>query len=80
MVARYSVAGEVFRSEKPTIVSETRFGIRPRPPSRDIAMHPDGRRFAIAPALADDSAGRLGKLVLVFNFLDELRRVAPPSK
>ncbi len=76
----YSVQGDVFRADKPSVVSETRFAVRPRPPSRDVALHPDGRRFAIAPVATVETSRPLDKVVFVFNFLDELRRIAPPAK
>ena len=75
MVAGYSVEGQSFRADKPTLVSDARFGVLPRSPSRDIAIHPDGQRFAIAPPA--ETANRISSVVFVFNFLDELRRLAP---
>jgi serine/threonine-protein kinase len=77
MVAGYSVEGESFRADKPKLVSDTRFAVRPRPPSRDVALHPDGQRFAVAPLPDTNASARLDKVVFVFNFLDELRRIAP---
>jgi hypothetical protein len=73
MVAGYSVEGEVFRADKPMLVSDARFAGRPRAPSRDIAIHPDGQRFAVAPPV--DTPGRVDKVVLVFNYFGELRRL-----
>jgi serine/threonine-protein kinase len=78
MVAAYSVDGDSFRADKPKVVSETRFTTRPRPPSRDIAIHPDGQRFAIAPLPESQTTARLDKVVFVLNFFDELRRIAAP--
>ena len=80
MVAGYSVEGESFRAEKPRPVSDTRFGVRPRGPSRDIAVHPDGQRFAMSPVPDEDNATRLDKVVFIFNFFDELRRIAPAGR
>ena len=80
MVAGYSTEGGVFRAERPQLVSETRFVTRPRAPSRDIALHPDGQRFAIALAPPEETITRLDKVVIVFNFLDELRRIAPAPR
>ena len=80
MVVRYSAEGGVFRADRPELVSETRFVTRPRAPSRDIALHPDGQRFAIAAAPPEETITRLDKVVFVLNFLDELRRIAPASK
>ena len=77
MVARYAAEGGSFRADKPTLVSDTRFGVRPRPPSRDVAIHPDGQRFAVATVPDAGTSARLDKVVFIFNFFDELRRIAP---
>jgi serine/threonine-protein kinase len=77
MVAPYTVEGDSFRVEKPRLLSEARFIARPRPPSRDLDIHPDGQRFAIAAPRPDQTTLKLDKVVFVFNFLDELRRLAP---
>jgi hypothetical protein len=39
----------------------------------NLDLHPDGQRFAVAPAV-DESAVRQDKVVFIFNFFDELRR------
>jgi len=41
-------------------------------------LHPDGDRIASAPV--DSSQAPQDKVVLVFNFFDELRRAAPAKK
>jgi serine/threonine-protein kinase len=79
MVAPFSISGSSFQAEKPRVWSEAKFVARPRPPSRDIAIHPDGRRFAFASA-QDGGDAPVDKLVLVFNFFDELRRLTSPGK
>jgi hypothetical protein len=42
-------------------------------------VHPDGDRVATAPAAAPGTV-KADTLVLVFNFFDELRRMAPLAK
>ena len=42
-------------------------------------LHPDGERFALAPA-ANAGGAKQDKVVFIFNFFDELRRIAPASK
>ena len=69
----YSTDGGSFRVGKPQVWAETVIQPRPRAPSRDLDLHPDGQRFAIAPGLA---AAQIDKVVLVFNFFDELKRLA----
>jgi serine/threonine-protein kinase len=79
MVAPYTVEGDSFRAAKPTLWSEARFVARPRPPSRDLDLHPDGQRFAMATGAASALTAKLDKIVFVFNFLDEVRRLAPAN-
>jgi serine/threonine-protein kinase len=76
MVASYTAAGGSFRSEKPQPWSPNRVLTRPRVASYDL--HPDGNRVAIA-AIREISA-KQEKVVFVFNFFDELRRLAPVTK
>ena len=78
MVAGYSVNGQSCVADKPTLVSDARFATRSRAPSRDIAIHPDGQQFAVAPAV--DTPNRVDKAVFVFNFFDELRRLTAGSR
>ena len=79
MVAPYTVEGSSFRAEKPRVWSTTRIAARPRPPSRDLDLHPDGKRFVVA-SNESESPVKQNKIVFVFNFFDELRRIAAPKK
>jgi serine/threonine-protein kinase len=74
MVMPYRVEGNTFIAGKPVPLNETRITSRPRAPSRDLDLHPDGKRFVVAGAAEGEQ--RLDKVVLVFNFLDELRRTS----
>jgi serine/threonine-protein kinase len=76
-VSSYATAGESFRADKPRLWSAATFAERPRAPSRDLDLHPDGQRFAVAAAVRPDSIVKVDHVVLVQNFFDELRRVAP---
>jgi dipeptidyl aminopeptidase/acylaminoacyl peptidase len=76
MVASYSVAGDSFRADKPRLWSETHFLTLTR--NRSFDLHPDGERLAVA-AVPEQTATKQDKVVFVFNFFDELRRLAPPS-
>ena len=40
------MSGASFQAEKPRVWADKKFLARPRPPSRDVAIHPDGKRFA----------------------------------
>ncbi len=77
MMMPYRVEGSTFIAGKPVQLSEMRILGRPRPPSRDLDLHPDGKRFVVAGA--DEGAQRLDRVVFVLNFFDELRRIAPPK-
>jgi Tol biopolymer transport system component len=76
----YTVAGNEFRPDKPRSWSPGRFG--PTTPLSTYGigydLHPDGERLAVAP-LADTQA-RVDKVVIVSNFFDELRRLAPGAR
>jgi WD40 repeat protein len=74
MSVPYTVDGNMIRPEKPKLWSaETVFARS----SRDLDLHPDGQRFAIRKALESEIGGVPDKVVFIFNFFDELRRIAP---
>jgi hypothetical protein len=75
MVAPYSSAGDSFRAEKPRVWAPT--PVLPRPRLRPFALHPDGERVAIASATQAGVDVKQDKVVFIFNFFDELRRLAP---
>ena len=77
MVVPYSVEGNAFRAEKPRVWVDARFTPRSRTgPNRHFDLHPDGERFALAPIVTTAEEVKRDKVVFVFNFFDELRRVA----
>jgi len=73
MVASYVAEGDAFRPDKPRVWSERRFVSRA---GRTFDLHPDGERFALD-ASDTDTAIKQDRLVFVFNFFNELRRIAP---
>jgi serine/threonine-protein kinase len=77
MVAPYTVEGSSFIADKPRVWSERK--IQPRPRLRSFDIHPDGERFAIS-AAQTPIEDRRDKIVFIFNFFDELRRIAPAAK
>ena len=77
MVAPYTVDGDSFRAEKPRLWSEGRY--QPRGSNRMFDLHPDGERFAFAPAAQTPDGAKQDKVVFIFNFFDELRRIAPTT-
>ena len=77
MVVSYHAEGTSFKKDQPRLWSETRLLRRPR--RRGFDLHPDGTRFAAAIAPQTVTAVKQDKVVFVFNFFDELRRLAPVS-
>jgi hypothetical protein len=73
MVVPYTAAGDAFQAEKPRVWSETPVQVRPLGGSFDL--HPDGARVVIAPVTGTTSGPT--HVTLIFNFFDELRRLAP---
>jgi serine/threonine-protein kinase len=72
MVVRYSAHNATFKAEKPEKWSAGRFEWRG--PNRMFDLHPDGTRVALA---TPSSAPLRDRIVLIFNFFDELRRLTP---
>jgi hypothetical protein len=82
MVVPYSIAGDTFIPEKPRPWSQTSFGGTPPfgyyGPGFDL--HPDGKRFVVAPPAPEATNEAQNQLVFIFNFFDELRRRVPTGK
>ncbi len=84
MVVPFRVVGNAFQPDVPRPWSNARAVPRPRGPvgydGRGFDIHPDGNRVVgawlpeLAPVPVNDTA------VLVFNFFDELRRLAPATR
>ena len=77
MVAPFAVEGDSFRAEKPRPWSDGRYAVRLT--SRMFDLHPDGERFALA-AAAQTPGAKQDHVTFIFNFFDELRRIAPSPK
>jgi serine/threonine-protein kinase len=75
MVAAFTVEGDSFRAEKPRPWSDGRF--MNRAAQRSFDLHPDGERFALAAAAQTPGGAKQDHVTFIFNFFDELRRVAP---
>ena len=73
MVVPFLADGESFRAEKPRPWSDLHFAPRPRAPSTNLALHPDGERFAVA-ASSLTTTSKLHNVVLFSGFFEELRR------
>jgi eukaryotic-like serine/threonine-protein kinase len=78
MVVGYSVAGDAFRPEKPRPLPKARY--HDQSPARMFDLHPDGERFAVAPAAQAEEGAKRDKVAVILNFFDELRRIAPATE
>ena len=75
MAAGYSVSGDVFKVGKPLPWAEVQpLGLQSFDP------HPDGKRIAITTAQDAKTETKADHLVLVENFFEEVRRLAPAKK
>ena len=79
MMAPYTVAGESFQADKPREWSPTRVVSVNVYVTSPYDLHPDGKRLAV---LAEKAQGDVvnDKVVLLFNFFDELKRLLPVEK
>ena len=78
MVAGFTVEGDAFRAEKPRLWSDGRYVFRGLF-NRMFDLHPDGERVALAPREQVQDAEKSDHLTFIFNFFDELRRIAPAT-
>ena len=78
MVVPYTTDKDTFKPDKPRVWSERTTGSTPR--QRTLDLHPDGERFAVWASAESETEAPQDKVVFIFNFADELRRLAPPSK
>jgi serine/threonine-protein kinase len=79
MVTSYMADGNSFRAQKPQPWSKASFAPR-FGGQRYFDLHPDGSRVALTAALDSSVEPKQDKVVFVFNFFDELRRIAPPRE
>jgi serine/threonine-protein kinase len=77
MVAPYTIEGESFQAGKPTVWAPGNFMLQGV--SKVYDLHPDGLRVAMSRP-PDAGGDKRDKVVFIFNFFDELRRVAPIGK
>jgi hypothetical protein len=51
----------------------------PRIVGAGFDVRPDGERFALTKATGADTSPKRPHITLIFNFLDELRKIAPQA-
>ena len=73
MVASYEAHGAAFDAVRARPWSQIR--LPDLKGMRTFDLHPDGQRFAVMQPVADEA--KRNHVVLVKNFFDELRRLAP---
>jgi serine/threonine-protein kinase len=78
MVVPYRVEGDSFVAEKPRLWSDGGYRWSGDIKLRPFDLHPDGQRFALA--LPEETEAQPKHVVLVFDFFEELRRIAPAGK
>jgi serine/threonine-protein kinase len=78
MVVPYSAEGDSFNADRPRLWMEQ--PIVPRPRNQWFDVHPDGNRLAAAAPTGTQGEEKRDKVTFSFNFLDELRRIAPASR
>jgi hypothetical protein len=78
MVVPYRVEGDSFVAEKPRLWSDGGYRWSGDIKLRPFDLHPDGQRFALA--LPEETEAQPKHVVLVFDFFDELRRIAPAGE
>jgi len=78
MVVAYAVEGDAFRAEKPRPLPNVLYSAAG--PARMFDLHPDGERFAVAPAAPAEEGAKRDRIVVILNFFEELRRIAPVTK
>jgi len=71
----YAAAGGSFHAEAPRLLQDSQFV--PRIVGTSFDVHPDGERFALTKATGADTSPKRTHITLIFNFLDELRKIAP---
>jgi Tol biopolymer transport system component len=73
MTVSYRMEGDKFEAETPRPWSKERLL------ARIYDVHPDGERIAVVTNLQKPESGR-DQVVLILNFFDYLRRIAPPGR
>ena len=76
MFAPFAVVGDSFRADTPQLWSPT--SIRTLGATSLYDLHPDGKRLAVVSS--QDQSTVQDKVVLMFNFFDYLKKIAPVKK
>jgi eukaryotic-like serine/threonine-protein kinase len=79
MVASYKADGPAFQALKPQLWSDGQFTDFNGGAQRNFDLHPNGQGFAVLKA-SESPETKVDKVTFIFNFFDELRRIAPPGK
>jgi serine/threonine-protein kinase len=74
VIVSVSTTGGDLRPGKPTVFGEARLA---SPVAKSFDVHPDGERVLIL--AAPEAAATATRAVFIVNFVDQLRRIAPPD-
>ena len=80
MVAPYTVDGDSFKADKPQLWSPIGYQSVGGAGFGPYAVHPDGKRLALAAAEQTAPGGIQDKVVFISNFFDYLNKIAPSKK
>jgi serine/threonine protein kinase len=78
MVAAFAAEEDSFNAEKPRPWSPAHIPFRAG--IRTFDLHPDGQRVAVPRAVEEQAVVKQDKVILIQNFFDELRRLAPTAR
>jgi serine/threonine-protein kinase len=73
MVVPYTVEGDSFKADKPSLWTDS--AVQNRETNWSFDLHPDGQRFGLI-GVAPTAGASSDKLIFIFNFFDEVRRLA----
>jgi serine/threonine-protein kinase len=80
MAAAYTVQGNSFVAEKPRLWFERQQLSNLINASKNIDIAPDGKRFAVIMPVEQPGSQQVSRVTFIENFVDEVRRKAPPGK
>jgi serine/threonine-protein kinase len=78
MAVHYSTSANVFQADKPRLWTPANVPLRG--PFQTFDVSADGKRIAVRRTIDQQPQEKQDRVTIVFNFADELRRIAPAKK